>query len=54
MKEQNKNTLGGNRRGCLGWGLLVIGGLVLLIVPLEQPDLVIAAIRDIVEQVRGK
>ena len=31
MKEQNERGPGGKRRGCLGWGLLVVGGLAALI-----------------------
>jgi len=54
MKEHNKKIQAGNRRGCPGWDLLMICGLVVLIVLSEQPEVVIAAIRDIVEQARGK
>ena len=32
MKEQNRKSLGGKRRGCLWWGLRVIGGLIALFV----------------------
>ena len=32
MKEQNRRSLGGKRRGCLWWGLRVIGGLIALFV----------------------
>jgi len=32
MKARNRKSLSGKRRGCLGWGLIVAGGLVALFV----------------------
>jgi len=32
MKEQNKKSLGGKRKGCFWWGLRVMGGLIALFV----------------------
>ena len=30
MKTRNKQSTGGRRRGCLWWGLVVVGGLFAL------------------------